>query len=119
MLVQNLKMFLKMRALSRKKTKLFSKKSIFQIKMVLAEQIVLLHKGNLNLFPIRVRDRQNQFFIKIHSMMTISTRINRKVTILTAKSFSKSNIDFPLLMIFCRSFIPTLFFQLWQKILYN
>jgi hypothetical protein len=86
---QSLKMLGKMIALLRKKKKLYSKKNIFQIKMDSGGPIAPHLKENWNLFPIKVKDSPNQYSIKIHSKMTISTRINRKVITLAAKSFSK------------------------------
>jgi hypothetical protein len=72
-----------------KKKKLFSKKNIFQTKMGLVELTALLRKESWNLFLTKVRDSPNQYSIKILSKMTTSTRINRKVIKLVAKSFSK------------------------------
>ena len=115
MLEQNLKMREKTIALLRNKMKLFSKKNIFQIKMDLVGLTALRLKGSLNRFPTKVKDSLNQYSIKIHSKMTISTRISRKVTTQVVKSFSRWNIGFPPLMTFCRNFIPILYYQLWLK----
>ncbi len=79
----------KMIAARLKKMKLFSKKSTSRIKMALEGPIARHHKESLNLFLTRVKDSLSLYSTKIHSKMTTSTRINRKVIPQLTKNSSK------------------------------
>lgn len=99
--------------------KLFSKRNIYLIRMVLEELIAHHLRVNLNLFPTKVRASPNQFSIKIHSRTTTLTRTNKRVIIQAVKNFSKLSIASLHHMTFCRNFTLTPYFRLWLKIIRN
>lgn len=90
----------------------FSKKNIiFQIKMVSFLVRVHLHKVNMNLIRIKVKEQVSLFFIKIPSKMIISILQEKLQKEQMVKNISLLSIVSPLHMIFYPRSTQKIFFS--------
>jgi len=97
------------------KRKFSRKNTLFPIKMGSFLVRVHLHKANMNLILIKVKEYLSPFFIKIPSKMIILTIQENLLKEQMAKNISWLSIAFPPPMIFCPRFILKTFYSLVKE----